>query len=99
MGIFNSLLIVLTLFVLAREFLKKSVSFISGMIVMFSLVYNTFLYNSNLPYTFAISYALCAFLISLLFLIKYIKTNNRNYAYVSSLFAGLSLANKYEFFL
>ncbi len=99
MGIFNSLLIVLTLFVLAREFLKKSVSFISGMIVMFSLVYNTFLYNSNLPYTFAISYALCAFLISLLFLIKYIKTNNRNYAYVSSLFAGLSLANKYEFCL
>lgn len=96
-GIINSLIMIIALFLLSREFLSKSISFLISLIIMFSLVFNTFLYNSNLPYTFAISYALCAFLISLLFLIKYIKNENYNYAYLSSLFAGLSLANKYEF--
>ena len=79
--------------------MKKGLSFMTSMAVMFSLVFSTFLYNSNLPYTYAISYALSSFLLSVLFLIKYIKTEDNKMAYLSCLFCGVSIANKYEFTL
>ena len=96
-GLVNSLLIVIGVFLLSKEFLSKSISFAAALIIMFSLAFNTFLYNSNISYTYSIAYALCAFIFSLLFLIKYIKNGNFKFAYLSSLLAGLSLANKYEF--
>ena len=96
-GIFNSLLIVITIYFLAREFLNKSLSFLFSLLIIFALVFNTFLYNSNLTYCFAIVYALSSFLLSLLFLIKYIKTENKIMAYLACFFAGISIANKYEF--
>ncbi len=96
-GIFNSFIITITLYLLAREFLNKSISFLFTALMIFALVYNTFLYNSNLTYCFAIVYALSSFLLSALFLIKYIKSNNKLLAYLSCFFAGISIANKYEF--
>ncbi len=98
-GILNSLAIVITIYLLGREFMKKGLSFMVSVAVMFSLVFSTFLYNSNLPYAYAISYALSSFLLSVLFLIKYIKTEDKKMAYLSCLFCGISLANKYEFTL
>lgn len=97
MGCINSLLIIVTIYLLAREFLKKSFSFLFAIVMMFALVFPTFLYNSNLTYCFAIVYALSSFLFSVLFLIKYIKNDNIKMAYLSCLFAGISIANKYEF--
>ncbi len=98
-GCLNSLIIIITLYLLSREFLKKSFSFLFAVVMIFALVFPTFLYNSNLTYCFAIVYALSSFLLSVLFLIKYIKNNNINMAYLSCLFAGISIANKYEFLL
>lgn len=98
-GLFNSFIIIITLYFLGREFMKKSLSFMVSMVIMFSLVFHPFLYNSNLPYAYAISYALSSFLLSVLFLIKYIKTEDNKMAYLSCLFCGISLANKYEFTL
>ena len=98
-GIFNSFVIIITLYFLGREFMKKSLSFMVSMVIMFSLVFHPFLYNSNLPYAYAISYALSSFLLSVLFLIKYIKTEDNKMAYLSCLFCGISLSNKYEFTL
>lgn len=98
-GILNSLLIVIGVFLISREFLKKDISFLLSIFIIFSLVYTTFLYNSNLTYSFAIVYALSSFLLSLLFFIKYLKTDNLKYSYSASFFAGISIANKYEFAL
>ena len=98
-GILNSLAIVITIYLLGREYMKKGLSFMVSITIMFSLVFSTFLYNSNLPYAYAISYALSSFLLSVLFLIKYIKTEDNKMAYLSCLFCGISLANKYEFTL
>ncbi len=98
-GILNSLAIVITIFLLAKEFIKKELSVFISFIVILSLVVSPFLYNSNLPYAYAISYALSSFLLSVLFLIKYIKTEDNKMAYLSCLFCGISIANKYEFTL
>ena len=98
-GIINSFFIVSAIYFISKEFTDKHLPLLISLTVMLSLVFGTFLYNSNLPYTFSISYALSAFLISVLFLIKYIKTQTPNFAYISCLFAGLCFANKYEFIL
>lgn len=98
-GVLNSFLIIITLYLLAREFLNKRISFLFTLFIMFSLVFRTFLYNSNMPYSFAIVYALSSFLLSLLFLIKYTKNNKPVFAYFACFFAGISIANKYEFLL
>ena len=97
-GVVNSLVIVITLFLLSREFLNKGLSFLIAILSIFSLVYTTHLFNSNLPYSFGLSYALSSLLLSILFLTKYLKTDKVNYAYLSSFFAGISVVNKYEFF-
>ena len=97
LGVLNSFLIIITIYLLAREFLNKQVSFIFTLFVMFSLVFGTFLYNSNMPYSFAIVYALSSFLLSLLFLIKHTKNNKPLFAYLSCFFAGISFSCKYEF--
>ncbi len=98
-GILNSLLITVVMFLLSREFTDRIKSFFIALLTMFSLVFTTFLYNSNITYAFAMVYALSAFLLSLLFLIKYFKKENAVFAFVSCFFAGLSIANKYEFSL
>ena len=98
-GIISSLIIVVTCYLLSREFLNKKLSCLLSFLIMFALVFRTFLYNSVLTYAFAIVYALLAFLLSVLFLIKYLKTDNKSQAYLSCLFAGISIANKYEFSL
>lgn len=98
-GVINSLIIVITLFLLAREFLNKWLSLSIAILSIFSLVFTTHLFNSNLPYAFGLSYALSSLLLSMLFLVKYLKSPSLKYACLSGFFAGLSVVNKYEFFL
>lgn len=99
-GIINSLVIIITTYLLSRKFLDKILSSLISIFIIFALVYNTFLYNSNITYSYAIVYALSSFLISILFLVKYLKEEDKtHFAYISCLLAGISLANKYEFVL
>ncbi len=99
MGIINSFIIVISLYLISREFLKKSFSFLISIFTVFSLVFTTFLYNSNITYSYGLIYALSSFLLSLLFLVKYLKNDSNKYLYLSFLFSGLSIINKYEFIL
>lgn len=98
-GLINSFAIITALYFIARHFMQKSVSFLIALMSIFSLVYTVSLFNSNLTYSIGLSYALSSFLISLLFLLKYVKSENVKFAYIASFFAGISIVNKYEFFL
>ena len=79
--------------------MNKGLSFLISTLSIFSLVYTTHLFNTNIPYSFGFSYALSSLLLSILFLIKFSKTDKPKFAYLSSFFAGLSIVNKYEFIL
>lgn len=98
-GIINSFIILISMYLLAREFSDKTCSFLITILTMFSLVFSTFLFSSNMTYSYGLIYALSSFLLSLVFLIKYIKSGKINFAYFACLFAGLSIINKYEFIL
>lgn len=97
MGVINSLVIVLSIFFLSREFLNKQMSALISVLTIFSLVYTPFLYNSNIAYSYGFIYATSSLLLSILFFIK--STKNIKYSYFASFFAGMCLANKYEFIL
>lgn len=98
-GIVNSFFILTSIYLLAKEFLNTKYSLLITIITMFSLVFQTFLFNSNITYSYGLIYGLSTFLVSALFLIKYIKSEKVNYAYFSCIFAGISIINKYEFIL
>ena len=97
MGVINSLVMVLSIFFLSREFLNKQMSALISVLTIFSLVYTPFLYNSNIAYSYGFIYATSSLLLSILFFIK--STKNIKYSYFASFFAGMCLANKYEFIL
>lgn len=56
-------------------------------------------FNYTLPYSFAMTYGLTAFLGSLLFAIKFARNDEPKYAYVACLLCGFAIACKYDFFL
>lgn len=56
-------------------------------------------FNYTLPYAFAMTYGLSAFLASILFFIKFVKNYEAKFAYFACLFAGVAVACKYDFLL
>lgn len=56
-------------------------------------------FNYTLPYSFAMTYGLSAFLASVLFFIKFVKNDNPKFAYYACLLAGIAVACKYDFLL
>lgn len=99
LGVLNSFFIVLGLYYLSREFLNRIFSVLIVLFVMSTTIFSTTLFNFNLPYSYAIVYAFSSFLFSVLFLIKYVKRPRPLFAYLSSFFAGISFATKYEYIL
>lgn len=56
-------------------------------------------FNYTLPYSFAMTYGLSAFLASVLFFVKFVKNDNPQFAYYACLLAGIAVACKYDFLL
>ena len=98
-GLLNSLLIVLSVFFISREFFDKTVSFLFGLLTITIPVFTPYLFNTNLPYSYSFVYSLSTFLLSVLFLIKFEKTKQIKFSYLSSFFIGFSIASKLEFSL
>ena len=98
-GLVNSLIIVLSVFFISREFFDKTVSFLFALLTIAIPVFTPYLFNTNLPYSYCFAYSLSAFLLSLLFLIKFEKTKEIKFSLFSSFFIGISIASKLEFSL
>lgn len=56
-------------------------------------------FNYTLPYSFAMTYGLSAFLGSVLFAVKFARNDEPKYAYLACLLCGFAIACKYDFFL
>lgn len=56
-------------------------------------------FNYTIPYSFALTYGLTAFLGSLLFAVKFARNDEPKYAYFACLLCGFAIACKYDFFL
>ncbi|EKE03152.1 MAG: hypothetical protein ACD_20C00241G0003 [uncultured bacterium] len=98
-GIVNSLIILTTIYLIARSISSRLTAFTITLMVMALCVFHYYVFNYIFPYTYAMTYALSAFLLSLLFTIYYIKHSNPKFIPFSFLFIGLSILTKPDFFL
>lgn len=97
-GCISAFLIASLTYLIARRFLDELVSFSISAFTIAVGVFNTNLFNMIFPYSYGMLYGVVAALVSLLLLLKYEETSEKNlYLYLSALFAGLCVANKYEF--
>ncbi len=97
-GILCSFLFINLIYKIARNFLPEFISFSIAFFTICTGVLNTNLFNFIFPYSYAMLYGMVAFLISFLFLINYIKAPQKTLnLYLSGIFAGLCIINKYEF--
>lgn len=99
MGCLCSFVIVSFIYSIARKFLPAFLSFSIAVYTISIGILNLQLFNFILPYSYAMVYGLIGFLASVWLLFKYQENPDNNfYLYLSSFFAGLCIANKYEFF-
>lgn len=97
-GCVCALLITTLIYSISRNFLPKLLSFSIAVFTIVVGVLNTNLFNFIFPYSYAMLYGTVTFLISFMFLIKYCNNSeNSRLFYLSCFFAGISVANKYEF--
>ena len=96
-GCFCSFGIITCLFFIAKKFLSEFVSFSLVLLTISVCVLPCGNFNFVYPYSFGLTYGLLSCLISLLFIINYIDKKNELCLYLSCLFAGIAVANKYEF--
>lgn len=98
-GIINSFIILSSIYFISRELLSKTFSALITLVIMYSTIFAPDLFNANIPYSYAVVYALSSFLLSVLFLIKQIKAPRSLFLYLACFFAGVSITVKYEYIL
>lgn len=96
-GCVSAALIASFIYLIAKRFLPPFLSFSIAAFTIFLGVLTHYVSNFIFPYSYAMLYGLVAFLLSVLFLLKYEENKNNFNLYLSSFFAGLCLVNKYEF--
>ncbi|MFA6989561.1 MAG: hypothetical protein WC197_05785 [Candidatus Gastranaerophilaceae bacterium] len=96
-GIVNSLIILISIFFISKNLSTKEIAFSITLAVMVIGVFSTSIFNFIFPYSYAMAYTLSGFLLSALFLILYTKTSKEWGFVLSTFFAGISVASKYEY--
>lgn len=97
-GCISSFFIASLTYLISRLFLSRVLSFSISFFTIAVGVINLSLFNLIFPYSYGMLYGLVAFMFSVWFLLNYQKkSENISLLYLSSLFAGICVANKYEF--
>lgn len=85
-------------YILSRQFLARLYSFLVSLFIVFIGIYNDWIFSFTVPYSYAMLYGLLALLISFIFLIKYVRNNEKSiYLYWSLFFAGTLTVLKYDY--
>ncbi len=98
-GTCNALLIIVGIYLLAREFFSRWISFFLSCFVLYFCCFVPDVMNFVTPYSYGMVYGLCSVIYSAVFFIKYLKSDENKFLYVSMFLSGTALANKYEFVL
>lgn len=96
-GCISTMFISWLIYLIAKRFLSPFLSFSIAVFTILTGVLTHYLSNFIFPYSYAMLYGIVSFLFSVLFLLKYEADKKNKYLYISSFFAGLCIANKYEF--
>ncbi|NUM33281.1 MAG: hypothetical protein HUU50_01955 [Candidatus Brocadiae bacterium] len=98
-GFCNGFLIIITLYLISKTVTSAINCFGFIFLVICSCIYSTWICNYIFPYSYSIVYSLSSFLLSVLFLVYYVKYSKSEFAILSCFFIGISIATKYEYYL
>ena len=94
----NALLFLFGIYFISRNFINEFYSFVLCLTIMSYFVFgSTNVISYIFPYSFGIVYAATAVVYSVLFFLKYMKSDDKKFLYISSLAAGIAFANKPEY--
>lgn len=97
-GFISTFFITSLTYLIAKRFMNEFTSFSISVFTIIIGVVNTNLFNTIFPYSYGMLYGVAAVLVSILLLLKYEESPERNlYLYLSAFSAGLCVASKYEF--
>lgn len=96
-GLFNITLLVLSLYLLSEEFLDRKISFALSVTTLVASAFNGTLFNMILPYSTGFTYGVTASVLTILFAVKYIKTEKFYFLVLSYLLLGVAFTFKGEF--
>lgn len=98
-GTICAFFIVFSLYFISRQFLNRAFSVSITAFTICSCAFVPHLMNYITPYSYAMTYGLCAFLFSVLSFLLFLKNENKYLLYFACLTAGIAISSKYEFFL
>lgn len=99
-GYICAFFIVTAVFLIAKNFLSKFLSFAMGIFTIATGICTVHLFNYTFPYSWGMLYGTVFSLYSLFFLIKFCKEDKKVlYLYLSSFLGGCAVCNKYDFIL
>lgn len=97
MGAISGAVFVFSCYFLSKEFLSRKLSLVLSLLIC-TCIFNETIFNFLLPYSFNVIYALSAYALSGLFLIRYVKYGNLKDILITAVAAGFCISNKVEYY-
>lgn len=97
-GILTGFCIVCLIYILSRQMLSRIYSLIIALSAIVIGLCRCGVFGYAYAYSYAAIYGLFVVLIALIFLSKYLNEENKKYLYLSTFFAGMGFAFKYDYF-
>lgn len=98
-GAVTSIAIVSGVYLIAKKFLNTYLSFAVAFFTIVTGICAPHFFNYTFPYSWAMLYGTVAAIFSVYFLIRYKESDCAKFLCLSGLFAGLAVANKYDFII
>lgn len=96
-GSICSIIIINSVYFIAKKFFDNPLSFMIATLGITTGVLSSNLFNFTFPYSFSMLYGLTAVLVSILFLFKYVENAKLTSVLSASLLVGIAATCKYEF--
>ena len=97
MGLFNSFIILISIFFLTNFFTDRKIALSVTFLVIVSCVFIKTFFNFIFPYSYAAVYSLSAFLLSASSQVAFYRYRNDYFLFGAFFFAGIAFANKIEY--
>ncbi len=95
-GIFG-LIYTIGVYLCSREFLSKSISLCISALIIYSVIFDSSIFNFIFPYSYAIVFASTCAIWILYFLLKYVQTKNIKFIHYCMFLWGVICVSKIEF--
>lgn len=96
-GVITTVITTVLLYKISKKFSDKTVAFFLTLFIATTCFYNSSLFNFIMPYSYAVTYALCFTFGSTYFLLQFTELKENKYIYYAAILSGAAFACKVEY--